>query len=98
RTAEGVTLVRVLEGSVEAGLRAGDAARGADEPLALELPHDVVEALAHLAEGRRCRHADVLEGEERGVRGVHAELLEALLARDAGRVHVDEEEREAVVA
>ena len=44
------------------------------------------------------RDAHVLEGEQRGVGGVHAELLELLLADHAGRVHVDEEEREAVVA
>ena len=48
---------------------------------ALELPGDVVEALALLAEQVLRRHADVLEDELAGVGGVHAHLLE--LARDA---------------
>ena len=65
------------ERAVEAALRARDAAGGADHALALELPHDVVEALALLAEHRRGGHAHVLEGEQRGVGGVHAELLRA---------------------
>ncbi len=69
--------LRVCERAVEAALGAGDAAGGADHALALELPHDVVEALAVLAEQRRGGHAHVLEGEQRGVGGVHAELLRA---------------------
>ncbi len=71
---------------------------GADQALALELPHDVVEALAHLAQHRIRRHAHVLERQQRGVRGVHAELLEPLLADHALAVHVHQEQREAVVA
>jgi hypothetical protein len=98
RPAERGPLAGVLERLVEHALRAGDAARRADQPLALELPHDVVEAAADLAEGGARGDADVLEGEERRVGRVHPELLEALLAHDAGKVHVDEEEREAVVA
>jgi hypothetical protein len=58
----------------------------------------VVEALALLAEDRVVRDADVLEGQQRRVRRVHPELLQALLADHAGQVHVDEEQREAVVA
>ncbi len=88
----------VLQRHVEAVLGAGDAAGRADQPLALELPHDVVEALADLAEHGGGRDAHVLEGQQRRVGGVHAELLEALLADHAGRVHRHEEEREAVVA
>ena len=85
RAAEGGAVGGVLERAVEAALGAGHAARGADQPLALELPHDVVEALALLAEQRVLGHAHVLEGEQRGVGGVHAELLELLLADHAGR-------------
>jgi hypothetical protein len=48
--AERGALLGVLQGLLEAVLRARDAARGADQALALELPHDVVEALADLAE------------------------------------------------
>ena len=96
--AEGFALLGVFERAVEAFLRARHAAGGADHALALELPHDVVEALALLAEHRRGGHAHVLEGEQRRVGGVHAELLELLLADHAGGVHRHEEQREAVVA
>src|SRR3954452_9899443 len=48
--AERLALERVPHGHLEAALGARDAARGADQPLALELPADVVEALALLAE------------------------------------------------
>src|SRR3712207_1721324 len=98
RPAEGGALAGVGERLVEQPLRAGDGQRGADHALALELPHDVLEALADRAEDRAVGHADVLEGEQRRVGGVHAELDQLLLADDAGRVHVDQEEREAVVA
>src|SRR5215217_4531696 len=53
-------VLAVLERLLHAALGPGDAAGGPDEPLALELPHDVVEALALLAEQRRVRHPDVL--------------------------------------
>src|SRR3954451_23314123 len=96
--AERLALQRELQGHLHAALGARDAARGADQPLALELPADVVEALALLAEHRRGRHADVLEGEQRGVARVHAELLELLLADDAREVHRHEEQRDAAVA
>ena len=77
RAAERVALLGVLERLLEAPLGAGDAARRADQPLALELPHDVVEALALLAQDRVGRHAHVLERQQRRVGGVHAELLAA---------------------
>ena len=51
-------------------------AGGGDQPFALELPADVVEALADLAEDRVRGDAEVLEGELAGVGGVHAHLLE----------------------
>src|SRR3954453_2236697 len=76
---EGLALERVGERAVKGALGARDAARGADQPLALELPHDVVEALAELAEHGGVRHPDVVEGQQRGVAGVHAEFLELLL-------------------
>src|SRR3954453_14963576 len=46
RAAERLALLRVLQRLVEHPLRPRHATRGADQPLALELPHDVVEALA----------------------------------------------------
>src|SRR5215212_1439687 len=49
RAPERLALLRVLERLVEYALGARHAPRGADQPLALELPHDVVEALADLA-------------------------------------------------
>src|SRR5215213_3583166 len=98
RASERRSLARVLERLVEALLRAGHAPGRTDQALALELPHDVVEALALLAECGLGGHAHVLEREQRGVGGVHPELLELLLADHAGEVHVDQEKREAVVA
>src|SRR4051794_14483099 len=61
RAPERLALLRVLERLLEHPLGAGDAARGADQALALELPHDVVEALAELAEHGVRRYAHVLE-------------------------------------
>jgi hypothetical protein len=81
---ERLALVCVLQRAVERFLRARHAAGGADQALALQLPHDVVEALAHLAEHGGVGHAHVLEGQKRGVGGVHAELLQALLADHPG--------------
>src|SRR3954447_20938946 len=52
RAAERVALLGVLHRAVEAALGARHAAGGADQALALELPHDVVEALALLAQQR----------------------------------------------
>ena len=98
RAPERVALLGVLQRAVEDVLGGRDGARGADHPLALELPHDVVEALADLAEHGALGHAHVLEGQQRRVGGVHAHLLQLLLADHAGQVHVDDEQREAVVA
>jgi hypothetical protein len=67
RAAEGVALRGVAERAVEQVLGARHRAGGADQPLSLELPHDVVEALADLAEHRAVGHAHVLEGEQRRV-------------------------------
>ena len=82
--AERLALHRVLKRLVHAVLSTSDAACSADQSLALKLPHDVVEALADLPEHGRLRHADVLEGQQRRVAGVHAEFLELLLADNAG--------------
>src|SRR5829696_1220653 len=82
RAAERVALLGVLQRAVEDVLGGRDGARGADHPLALELPHDVVEALADLAQHGALGHADVLERQQRRVGGVHAHLLELLLADD----------------
>ena len=104
RAAEGLALLGVLEGLLEHPLAARVAAGGGDQPLALELPGDVVEALALLAEQALGRDADVLEGELAGVGGVHPHLLQ--LGRDAEAGHllavlvaqVDDEQGDAVVA
>src|SRR5215210_569585 len=61
RAPEGRALAGVLERLVEALLRGRHAARGADQALALELPHDVIEALPLLAEEGLRRNAHVLE-------------------------------------
>src|SRR5215207_9077175 len=61
RAAERLALHRVAERAVERLLRRRYAAGGADHALALELPHDVVEALSLLAEQRVGGHVHVLE-------------------------------------
>ena len=104
RAAEGLALLGVLEGAVENPFRAGYAADRGHQPLALELPGDVVEALALLAEQVLRGDADVLEGEFARVRGVHPHLLQ--LAGDAEALdllallvtYVDDEEADPVVA
>ena len=64
----------------------------------MELPHDLVETLSDLAEHGRLGDANVLKSEQGRVGGMHAELLQLLLADHAGGVHRHEEEAEAVVA
>jgi hypothetical protein len=81
RAAEGLALLGVFERPIEDALRARDAADRGDQPLSLELPGDVVEALPLLAEQVLRGDADVLEGELARVRGVHSHLLQ--LAGDA---------------
>jgi len=48
-------------------------------------------AAAHLAEDRRVGHAYILEGQECRVRGVHPELLQALLPDHPRKVHRHQE-------
>src|SRR5579875_2660369 len=95
RASEGGALLGVAQGPIEHVLGGGHRAGGADQALALQLPHDVVEALADLAQqappdgvkapcqprpARRGRDPQGLGGEECGVGSVHAQLLKALLA------------------
>ena len=68
----------------------------ADQALALQLPHEVVETLADLTEDRVVANLDVVERELGGVARVHAELLELARDREPGKVLVDEEERDAM--
>src|SRR4029077_2801376 len=104
RAAERFTLLRVLDRLLDHPLRPRVAAGGGDQALALELPGDVVEAFALLAEYRTGRDTDVFEGQFAGVGGVHPHLLQ--LGRDAepGYVlallvlQVDDEEGDAGVA
>ena len=104
RAAEGFALLGVLEGLLDHPLGPRVAAGGGDQALALELPGDVVEALADLAEHGVGRDADVFEGELAGVGGVHAHLLQLGGDGEAGDVlavlvaQVDDEEGDAVVA
>src|SRR3954447_24657156 len=58
RPAQRGALARAGPRLVERARRPRHAARGADQPLALELPHDVVEALADLTEHGRVGDVD----------------------------------------
>jgi hypothetical protein len=93
-----VRSLRVCSVMLEAALGARDAARGADQALALELPHDVVEALADLAEDRRLGTRTSWKASSAVSDACMPSFCRLLLADHAGRVHRDEEEREAVVA
>jgi len=64
----------------------------------LQLPHQVLEPLALGADQVGDRHPAVLEQELRGVRRVHAELLQGPGHLEAGRVALDEERGDARMA
>jgi hypothetical protein len=85
------------ERAVERRWAPGDAARRADQPLALELPHDVVEALADLAEHGAVGHAHVLEGQQRRVGACMPSFSSFFSRITPGRSMSTEEQREAVV-
>ena len=76
RAAERLALLGVRERLLEHPLGGRVAAGRGDQPLALELPADVVEALAHLPEDGLRGDAHVLEGDLARVGGVHPHLLE----------------------
>src|SRR5262249_39469437 len=76
RAAEGLALLGVLERALEDALGARDAADRGDQALALELPADVVEALALLTQHVLGGGADGLEGGRAGVRGGPPHLLQ----------------------
>ena len=104
RAAEGVAVICVLDRGFEQTLGRRIRTGGGDQPFGLELPADVVEALADLAENRIGRNPEVLEGELAGIRGVHAHLLEVLSDRETGQVvaflvaDVDQHQGDAVVS
>ena len=95
--AERLALLGVVKGLVERVLPVGQAAGGADQALSLQLPHDLREAAALLAQEGVGGHPHVVEGEHRRVRSVHPELLELLGPDHAGRVHRHQEDAEALV-
>src|SRR6266568_3250417 len=67
RLPESHAVACVFRRVVEHCLRARDRARGGDHALALQLPHQVLETLALLADEVGRRHAAVLEDELCGV-------------------------------
>ena len=93
-----------VEGLLDHPLGPRVAAGGGDQPLSLELPGDVVEALADLAEHAIGRDADVFEGQFAGIRGVHPHLLQLRRDGEAGDLltalvaEVHDEQRDPLVA
>ena len=76
RLAERLAVARVLRGVLEHALRAGDGTRGGDHALALQLPHEVLEAFALFPDEVGDRHPAAVEGQLGRVRRMHAELLQ----------------------
>ena len=72
RAPERLALLAPPQGLLESDLGAGDRARGPDQALALQLPHEVVETLTHLTEDCVVADLDVVEGKLGGVARVHA--------------------------
>ena len=72
RLAEGLAVARVVHRVLEDPLRSCDRPGGRDHALSLQLPHQVLEAFALLADQVGDRDVAVLEKELRGVGGVHA--------------------------
>ena len=93
RSPECGALLGIRERAVECELGAGDRCGGADQPLSLQLPHDVVEALADLAEHRGLGHAHILEGGQRCVRRASPSFRAFSTRTTPGRCHRYEEQR-----
>ena len=76
RLAERMAVAGVVRGVLEHALGSRDRAGRGDHSLALQLPHEVLEAFALFADEVGGRHAAAVEGQLRGVGRMHAELLE----------------------
>src|SRR5262249_30330782 len=98
RFAEGDALPAIRDAGVEHKEGAGEAAHGGDEPLGLEVLHQIHEAVVRLAEEVALRHAHVVEEELRRVARLVADLLELLRNGKTGKVRGNEEERATVSA
>jgi len=97
RHVEGDALLRILDRELVGGLGHADGADGGAGPREVERLHRQLEAVAFRAEPIDRRHDDVLQREGRGVRRALPHLVEVLLDRHAGRVHRDDERRDAAV-
>jgi hypothetical protein len=97
--AKRVTFLRVGEGLLEHQPGPCHGPRHADQPLTLQLPHDLDEPSALLlAEERVGRHANVVQDELGRVRGPHPQLVELPRHREPGRIGIHHEQREPLVA
>lgn len=95
--AEGLALVRVLDGLLVADAREADALDDDADALVVEVGHDHLEALVLLADQVLHGHLDVFEGDVRGAAGPDA-LAVHLARRYAARAALDEQDRDAVHA
>src|SRR6266704_3511926 len=73
-SSERLAVARVFRGVLEHALRAGDGARGGDHALALQLPHEVLEAFALFPDEVAGGHAAAVERQLCRVGRMHAEL------------------------
>src|SRR6266849_3795878 len=98
RAAERLALADVGDGVLERARGHGDGVQAGHQALALEDAHDLVEPDALAPEQVLGRHARVLEGELRGVRGEHARLGQRAAHAEPRRLALDQEHRDAPVA
>ena len=87
RLTEGLALLAVLDGGVDAVLQALDHVGRAEQALFLELQHLHHEARAFVADAVALRYAHVVEEHLGGLRAAHAELVQVRADADAGGVH-----------
>ena len=96
--AEGRALLGVGDGLGEHHVGVADARGRGRHALVLELPHQLLEALAGLAADQvGVRHRNVVERDLGGVARPHPELAELARHAHAGQVGVDQEEGDATV-
>src|SRR5207253_4309161 len=92
RLAERLALQGVVLRVLEHPVRPGDRTGGGDHSLALQLPHEVLESLAFLADQVADRDVAVLEQQLGSVGGVHAELLQRARDLEALGPFLDEQQ------
>ena len=97
RAPERPSLQGVLPGLVECQPRSRQGPCRADDPLPLQLPHELEEALVLFAQQRRRGNANVVQNQLGGIRGPRSQLVQRPRDVEAREVGVDQEQAEALV-